>query len=180
MDRRTGSTGDAPAAKPAAANLPVTVREIRAGDAAAALRVCIAAWEKGPGGLLPASARAPMADGAPIAAILRDAPERMLVADVGGHVLGVVASETGDEQLTDLWVEPRAWGRGLGSQLLAAFEQAAAARGCKRVTLETLIGNDRALAFFRRRGYRLVERFTTRDRDLHMMIEKLRLEKRLA
>ncbi|WP_372006352.1 GNAT family N-acetyltransferase [Tistrella mobilis] len=180
MDRRAGSSDTSGATRPPQRELPVAIREGRPADAAAATRVGVAAWEKGPGSVLPSSARAPMADGKMFDLLLRQAPERILVADVGGHVLGLAVGDAEGEQLTDLWVDPRAWGRGLGSRLLSAFEQAAGERGRKRIVIDVLEGDERGLGFCRRRGYQAVGRSTVRDRDLHMMIGKIRLEKRLG
>jgi len=45
--------------------------------------------------------------------------------------------------------------QGVGSVLLAAVEEAARARGCKRVWLITTNDNVDALRFYQRRGYRL-------------------------
>ena len=79
-----------------------------------------------------------------------------LVAWRGGSRVGaatfVVAG--GVAELVTLNAEPR--GQGIGSQLLAAWEQRMAAAGVGRLTLITTNDNLDALGFYQRRGYRLV------------------------
>lgn len=69
-----------------------------------------------------------------------------------GAATFVVAGRTAE--LVTLNADPR--GQGIGSRLLAAWEQHAAGRGVTRLTLTTTNDNLDALALYQRRGYRLV------------------------
>src|SRR5262249_8508137 len=60
--------------------------------------------------------------------------------------------------LEELYVEPAARGRGLGSALLRAACDAAAAAGARAVDLEVERSHERAAALYRREGFRPLER----------------------
>ena len=90
----------------------------------------------------------------------RDWPA-MLVLENGGELLGVV--QVARDEINGLWVEPRHQGRGIGTQLLAAGEQRIAAAGHATAWLVCNALDERALAFYRRRGYRE----TTRTAFVH-------------
>jgi len=85
---------------------------------------------------------------------LRD--QAALIAWEGNTRIGTATYDagTGEWELTSLnaIVEER----GVGSSLLRAVEDAAAAAGAKRLWLITTNDNLRALRFYQRRGYRLV------------------------
>lgn len=53
----------------------------------------------------------------------------------------------------NLYVVPEARGRGLGSQLLDAAEDALAAAGVDRIVLDAMAANDAARGFYEARGY---------------------------
>lgn len=55
--------------------------------------------------------------------------------------------------LHDLMVSERFRGRGIAQRLLAALDDAAARRGCCKITLEVLQGNEPAKALYRKIGY---------------------------
>jgi [ribosomal protein S18]-alanine N-acetyltransferase len=57
-------------------------------------------------------------------------------------------------RLYSIAVERRARGRGVGRALLAACEAVAAREGRERLRLEVRVGNRRAIALYRRLGYR--------------------------
>ena len=79
----------------------------------------------------------------------------ILVRDAGRVVAGISGWTWGDCcELQSLWVEPRLRGRGLATQLIAAAEAEAAARGCSQTVHFTYAFQARAL--YERNGYELV------------------------
>ena len=60
-------------------------------------------------------------------------------------------------RLYTIATDPAFQGRGAGSLLLAACERAASEKGCAQLRLEVRRSNRRAIAFYERRGYRLLE-----------------------
>ena len=81
----------------------------------------------------------------------------ILVRDGGRVVAGISGWTWGDCcELQSLWVEPSLRGRGLATQLIAAAEAEAAARGCSQTVHFTYAFQARAL--YERNGYELVGR----------------------
>ena len=52
-----------------------------------------------------------------------------------------------------LYVDPEAWGLGVGRRLLAEAREQLRRRGCSDAVLWVLVGNDRAERFYRRDGW---------------------------
>jgi GNAT superfamily N-acetyltransferase len=86
-----------------------------------------------------------------------------LVAEVGGRVVGtayarvVTASSHSDAravELTNLVVGEGHRGRGVGRALVAAVLEFAGSRGVERVTAKAFAGNEPALGFWSRVGFR--------------------------
>ena len=90
-------------------------------------------------------AAAPLHQVRPLACLLHDAKGQVLGGAVG-RTWGACA------ELQQLWVAPAQRGQGLATQLMAAFEAEAAARGCQMFYLETW--SFQALGFYQRLGYR--------------------------
>ena len=63
-----------------------------------------------------------------------------------------------EDELYQLFVAPAARGTGLAAALLADGEARLAAKGIREVWLDCVIGNDRALHFYERQGWRLDRR----------------------
>jgi putative acetyltransferase len=77
------------------------------------------------------------------------AGELTLVATFGGAAVGF-ASLAGNSRIDMLYVHPAAAGQGAGAMLCDALERLAAARGTKKLTVDT---SDTALGFFEKRGF---------------------------
>jgi len=75
------------------------------------------------------------------------------VLDAGGALLGGVSGWTWDEAagIGLTWVDDSARGRGVGTEMLAAFETEASARGARRVFVTSF--TFQAPAFYERHGY---------------------------
>src|SRR5215475_7366906 len=104
-----------------------------------------------------------------------------LVAEIDGKLAGyalvLFREQTGIARLYSIAVAPEVSGRRLGPTLLEAAEQAALARGAGRLRLEVHEANARAIALYRRLGYREF------GRHPHYYEDKghaLRFEKRLV
>ncbi|ELY43465.1 GNAT family N-acetyltransferase [Natronorubrum sulfidifaciens] len=86
----------------------------------------------------------------------------LLVARVDGHLVGF-ASFTVEHgtldldvtrgHLSNIYVEPNYRGRGIGTALLEAVEDALADRGVEALALEVMADNEAARRFYARQGY---------------------------
>lgn len=120
--------------------------------------------------LLDAYARDPMGGGAPLAADVRarlcDDLARLptaatFIAWRGDEAVGLINTFEGYStfkarpllNVHDLAVLPTHRGRGIGQALLTACEAHARQRGCCKITLEVLSGNDRALRSYQHFGF---------------------------
>lgn len=74
----------------------------------------------------------------------------------GGECVGLVTYEVDGESCEVVTIDALREGVGVGTALLEAVEGAARAAGCTRVQLLTTNNNLRALAFYQKRGFRLV------------------------
>ena len=97
-------------------------------------------------------------------ALLSRPEKRFVVAERAGHLVGFAEVSLGADhpllpsdraaELCRLYVQERFTGTGLGSSLLQRSESLAAAAGMTALWLTTWVGNERARAFYPRRGYR--------------------------
>jgi len=70
-----------------------------------------------------------------------------------GEALGfgvVLPREDGDAELDGLFVEPDAWGRGIGRRLIDRAVEMARTRGCRALNV---VANRRALGFYEKCGF---------------------------
>jgi ribosomal protein S18 acetylase RimI-like enzyme len=74
----------------------------------------------------------------------------------GNECVGLVTYELDGEACEIVTIDALREGAGIGTDLLAAVVDAARAAGCTRVQLLTTNNNLRALAFYQKRGFRLV------------------------
>jgi ribosomal protein S18 acetylase RimI-like enzyme len=93
-----------------------------------------------------------------LSALIRSPSAHVLVAGREGTIIGsvVVLTRRGSRvaRLYSLSVDRRLSGQGIGSRLLAAAEEAAAARaGAERLRLEVRTDNAAAISLYERRGY---------------------------
>ena len=77
------------------------------------------------------------------------------VARLGGDAVGCggVAFEDGFAEVKRMYVRPAARGRGVAQSILRRIEREAAARGVKRLTLETGDAQDAAIRLYQRAGF---------------------------
>lgn len=102
-----------------------------------------------------------------------------LVADLGGHPVGFLASViTADGQARILMfaVSASFRRRGVGTGMMDAFLQACAMRGLKRIELEVRVSNTEAIQFYKRYGFEIagaLPRFYTDGEDGYKMLRHL-------
>jgi len=95
-----------------------------------------------------------------LAAELDDEDKMSFVAEradgsIAGYAMAAM-DKKGDVMLERLHIEPQAFGSGLAVDLLHAV--LAAHAGIPSIALEVIEGNDRAIAFYRKHGFEVVER----------------------
>ncbi|NUS22272.1 MAG: GNAT family N-acetyltransferase, partial [Mesorhizobium sp.] len=95
-----------------------------------------------------------------LAAELEDEDKMSFVAEradgsIAGYAMAAM-DKKGDVMLDRLHIEPQAFGSGLAVDLLHAV--LAAHAGIPSIALEVIEGNDRAIAFYRKHGFEVVER----------------------
>ena len=139
------------------------LRPARPGDELAVAGVHVRAWQSGYRGILSDA----FLDGLSIEDRARrytfGAPEperpRTIVAEEGGAILGFAATAPagdapGAGELAALYVEPTAWGRGVGRELIAAARARLVEQGFGEAVLWLMVGNERAARFYAADGWR--------------------------
>lgn len=94
------------------------------------------------------------ADQIAAAAGAREQPANLVAADEGG-VVAFVAWDVETGEITRLYTHPRAWGRGVGSQLLDRALAGLRAEGQSQAWLFTEERNERGRRFYEQRGWRI-------------------------
>lgn len=103
----------------------------------------------------------------------RPQPANLVAVDARG-VFAFVAWDPASGEITRLYTDPRAWGRGAGSALLALAVDALGDASRDQAWLYAEERNERALRFYRERGWR--EDGEPRVRDWHgARLRELRL-----
>ena len=157
---------------------PILVRPARLVEFDRLAAIGLAAWERGISPLVPSQAWQRMRTAGPFRSFLRQRGDSLMVADLGGEAAGIAARD--GDCISDLWVAPLHEGRGVGSALLASLEEAIARAGYAQARLEVLSANLRALALYRRRGYRPVWEGFRRDLTIGVDLHRTGLLKALT
>ena len=92
-----------------------------------------------------------------IAARVGGPERRMFLAWEAGRVVGFAATRVQDPETVELAgivVLPEAIGTGVGTPLLEAAEKSGRSGGATRMTVRTEADNERALGFYRSKGFR--------------------------
>ena len=128
------------------------IRHTRARDVDRLTAIGLAAWQSAIAGLADGERMRRVAE-ASFFRFLSDHWLSVLLIEAEGGIRGWVAREDFDNAISDLWIEPGVQGRGLGALLLGEIERRIVADGFDVATTKTHARNDRAVTFFRNRGY---------------------------
>jgi GNAT superfamily N-acetyltransferase len=142
----------------------VSLRAAVPEDAMAVAEVHVRSWQEGYRGLMPAEFLAALdpaewasrytfgAPGRPVTTVAVDDAGAILgLATVGPSPESEDASSIG--QLYAIYVDPAAWGQGIGRLLLSDAREQLSASGFTEAQLWVLLGNERADRFYRADGW---------------------------
>jgi ribosomal protein S18 acetylase RimI-like enzyme len=142
----------------------VQIRAMREEDVAPVSRLLGESWRRTYAPIMGAETTAQLSDArhAPgrLAAELEDDSKMSFVAErsdgtIAGYAMAAMDGR-GDVMLDRLHIEPGEYGTGLAVDLLHAV--LAAHAGIPSIALEVIEGNDRAIAFYRKHGFEVVEK----------------------
>jgi ribosomal protein S18 acetylase RimI-like enzyme len=137
----------------------LTVRAATHEDVAAVARVHVRSWQVAYRGLLPDEyLDALRAEDRAARYTFGAADPSTIVATDGGVIrgfatIGAARDADGAGELFALYVDPEAWGLGIGRRLIAEARAMLAARAFTEAVLWVLAGNDRAERFYRSDGW---------------------------
>ncbi len=102
-----------------------------------------------------------------------------LVYEINGEVSGFICGIILDSEtvrILMLAVHPFYRNRGMGSELLKRFMEVSSSIGTNKVVLEVRVGSRKAIKFYQKRGFEIVERledFYTNSEDGYQMVRYL-------
>jgi len=158
--------------------MPV-IRHARRDEVGSLTAIGLRAWEGAVVGLADVGRMRRLAENA-FADFLHNHWLAVTLIEVDGRARGWVARENFDEIISDLWIEPEAQGRGLGSHLLADIEHRISSDGFEAVKTKTHAQNTAAIGFFRKHGYGVSWLSTAYAPKLDRDVEFIGLSKPLA
>ncbi len=156
----------------------ISIRQAQSVDAAEAGAAGYASWCKGIAPLVPQGSHE-LVSQAVFASFLEENVDQILVAEIGGRIAGIGATEDGDNYISDLWVLPECEGLGVGSALVRALENRIAAHGHETVEIEVMTANTRALGLYSYLDYTIVWQGERTDDVLQVPLHKTLLRKTL-
>ncbi len=156
------------------------VRDGKPTDVTALARIGLAAWSASIGRLVDGGVRERFKSHNPFLAFLRKPDIGLLVACNDDDLIGFAASETGAGEVSDLWILPTFWGLGAGRALLEAVTINASEAGQSHLSLEVMVENARAVAFYKAAGFETDWQRDVSDKSLGVTIAKLGMSKPLT
>ncbi len=102
-----------------------------------------------------------------------------LLVRSGGRVLGCGALRTevgGTAEIRRMWVSPELRGQGAGRALLAALEEQARVRGCRKVRLDTAAELSEARTLYASAGYVEIPAYNDNEYAAHWFEKQLEIE----
>ena len=158
----------------------IHIRPARMAELDRLAAIGLAAWQRGIAPLVPGLVWDRVRAANPFRPFLRHRRDAVVVAEMAGEPAGIAARDDGSDYISDLWVSPLHEGQGVGSALLQSLEEAIAKSGHGRARLEVLTSNVRAMALYRRRGYRPAWEAFKRDVTLGIQLHKTGMAKSLV
>lgn len=123
------------------------------------------------GKILPWDKLVPWVEGDLVGVLVSKQWQKMIVAEKAGEVVGVTTRS--DDKIDLLWVHPAYHRRGIGSVLLGIVETELKKSGYKLARLECFSDNDRAMGFYRAKGWKpLCEEMDEEAGALKMVMTK--------
>ncbi len=123
------------------------------------------------GQILPWESLEPWVEGDMVEEQINKQWQEMILAEKAGEIVGVSA-KSGDK-IDLLWVHPAHHRRGIGSALLDLVETELSKSGYDMAKLECFSGNDRAMEFYRAKGWKpLCEEMDEEAGALKMVMTK--------
>ncbi|ASY62437.1 N-acetylglutamate synthase [Sinorhizobium sojae CCBAU 05684] len=157
----------------------VVIRHARQNEIHLLSAIGLSAWEKATAGIGDVAAMRDPAKRAFDDFLARHWLSVLLVED-DNRICGWAAREELDGTISDLWIDPKTQGRGLGSALLADIERRIAADAFEVASAKTHAQNTAAVAFFERAGYRVKWLSTAYSQRLDRDVEFIGLAKPLV
>lgn len=103
-------------------------------------------------------------------------PAHYLLAMDGAAAVGMVGgvvSATGEFNLIAMWVQPAHRGSGAAAALVEAIKAHALAQGHRRVVLDVSPDNQRAAAFYLKRGFRFLPHWERLESHPHIQVQTM-------
>jgi ribosomal protein S18 acetylase RimI-like enzyme len=103
-------------------------------------------------------------------------PAQFMLAFVDGVAVGMVAGIVSAKQefnLIAMWVRPEHRGTPVAASLVEAMKEHAVARGHSRVVLDVSPQNERAAAFYRRRGFAVLPEWEPLESHPEINVQKM-------
>lgn len=123
------------------------------------------------GQILPWEKLEPWVEGDMVGEVVNKQWQNMIVAEKAGEVVGVTARS--DDKIDLLWVHPSHHRRGIGSALMDVVETELKKSGYELAKLECFSDNDRAMGFYRAKGWKpLCEEMDEEAGALKMVMAK--------
>ncbi|MEO5805646.1 N-acetyltransferase [Devosia sp.] len=157
----------------------VSIRKAEQGDARRLAEIGFRAWETSILPMLTERAGMRQAEATRLSQAIAETLNRIIVAEVGGVVVGWCSRAGGRAYIPFLFVVPELQSHGIGSMLLRRMESMIELAGADRVQLETPADNVRAVKFYEKQGYHILA-MRPDGRSSHEAFTSVRLEKLLS
>jgi RimJ/RimL family protein N-acetyltransferase len=163
----------------------VHIRKATLTDAAAIAEIHVVSWQHTYRGLVPDAYLDTMSiinyQARWQASLVSGIPQ-LIVAELAGQIVGFssfgqcrdVDASSNDGEVWSIYLSPLYWGRGFGTALLIESRKQLLAQGFMRINLWVIIGNERAVHFYRAAGFRPENESLTTFALLGCDIEEIR------